>query len=293
MQNTSRKVLISGANGFVGTNLCAYLEERGVEVAKLDVSNADFTWEELGKIDFAGFDAVIHLAGKAHDLKKVACEKEYFDINLGLTQQLYGAMEAKSPGARFIYFSSIKALDSDTPYARSKRAAEEFLSAKPNVVVLEPAMIHGPGNKGNLNLLVKVVRRRIPWPLAAFENRRSFTSIGNICAIVFAFLSPAAPAGKYPVADDEAVSTNRIIALIAESFGFKPRLWKISPALIRLAARVGDIFHLPLDTERLGKLAGNSVVDNRSVKAALGWDRLPIAAEDGLKTTLIAFGGCQ
>ncbi len=291
MQAVANKVLISGANGFVGTNLCAYLVENGVEVAKLDVSNADFTWDELNKIDFAAFDAVVHLAGKAHDLKKVACEKEYFDINLGLTEKLYGAMAAKAPGKRFIYFSSIKALDSDTPYARSKRAAEEFLSAKSNVVILEPAMIHGPGNKGNLNLLVQVVRRRIPWPLAAFENLRSFTSIGNICAIVRSFLSSGTPAGKYPVADDEPVSTNRIIALIAASFGFKPRLLNISPALIRLAAKIGDILRLPLNTERLGKLTENSVVDNHAVKSALGWAKMPVAAEDGLKATLIAFGG--
>lgn len=285
------RVLVSGANGFVGTNLRAYFRSRGIESVALDIADADISWEELGKFDFSFVDAVVHLAGKAHDLKKVADEKSYFDVNLGLTRKLYEAMAQNAAGKRFIYFSSIKALDFDTPYARSKRAAEEYLADKPDVVVLQPAMIHGPGNKGNLNLLVQVVRRRLPWPLAAFENLRSFTSIANICAVVEGFLDPATPPGTYPVCDDEPVSTNRLVELVAAQFGFAPRFWRVPRALVRFAARAGDILHLPLDTERLGKLTENAVVDNSRVRAALGLARMPVAAEDGIRATLKSFGG--
>ena len=150
-------------------------------------------------------------------------------------------------------------------------------------------MIHGPGNKGNLNLLFAVVKHGIPWPLAAFENRRSFTSIGNICAVVEELCKGTVPNGIYPMCDDEAVSTNRLIELIAESRGKRARLWRLPKGLMRFGAKIGDVLHLPLNTERLGTLTEDSVVDNSKIKSALGWDRMPIRAEDGLKTTLKSF----
>ena len=286
------KILISGAYGFVGTNLSKYLAEKGHECIALDVAkgnvdaySAFYTWDDLGKIDWSGIDAVVHLAGKAHDTKNVTKPQVYFDVNVGLTQKLFSACEGKVK--TFVYFSSIKAVDGDTPYAQSKREAEKWLNGR--AVVLEPAMIHGPGNKGNLNLLFAVVKHGIPWPLAAFENRRSFTSIGNICAVVQELCKGTVANGIYPMCDDEAVSTNRIIELIAESRGKRARLWRLPKGLMRFGAKVGDILHLPLNTERLGKLTEDSVVDNSKIKAALGWDKMPVRAEDGLRSTLRSF----
>ena len=286
------RILISGAYGFVGTNLSQYLVSKGHECVALDIAKGSvtaysefYTWDDLGKIDWTSIDAVVHLAGKAHDTKNVAKPQTYFDINVGLTQKLFTACCDKVK--MFVYFSSIKAVDGDTPYAQSKREAEKWLNGR--AVVLEPAMIHGPGNKGNLNLLFAVVKHGIPWPLAAFENRRSFTSIGNICAVVEELCKGVARKGIYPMCDDEPVSTNRLIELIAESRGKSARLWRLPKGLMRFAAKVGDIFHLPLNTERLGKLTENSVVDNSKIKVALGWDRMPIRAEEGLRNTLKSF----
>ena len=170
---------MSGAYGFVGTNLSKYLASKGHECIALDVAkgnvdaySAFYTWDDLDQIDWAHIDAVVHLAGKAHDTKNVTEPQVYFEVNVGLTQKLFTVCGNKVK--TFIYFSSIKAVDGDTPYAQSKREAEKWLDGR--AVVLEPAMIHGPGNKGNLNLLFAVVKHGIPWPLAAFENRRSFTS---------------------------------------------------------------------------------------------------------------------
>lgn len=150
-------------------------------------------------------------------------------------------------------------------------------------------MIHGPGNKGNLNLLFAVVKHGLPWPLAAFENIRSFTSIGNACAVVEGLCGGKVPNDIYPLADDEFVSTNRLIELIAETTGKKARLWRLPKCLMRFAAKAGDVFHLPLSTERLGKLTGNAIVDNSKLKTALGWRQMPVRAEDGLMYTLKSF----
>ena len=287
------KIFITGAYGFVGTNLCRYLVGKGHECIALDIPKAKrddvpykvfYSWDELDAVDWAGIDAVVHLAGKAHDLKNVSDPQSYFDINVGLTEKIFNAVNGKVP--RFIYFSSSKAADADTPYGKSKLAAEQFLSGR--AIVLRPAMIHGPGNKGNLNLLWGIARRGFPWPLAAFENKRSFTSIGNICAAVEA-LCERGENGIYPIADDEMLSTNRLIELMAEACGRKPHLWRMPKGLMRFAARMGDIFHLPLNTERLGKLTEDSYVDNSALKSHLGWSQMPIRAEDGMRNTLKSF----
>ena len=287
------KILITGAYGFVGTNLCRYLVGKGHECIALDILKAKrddvpykafYSWDDLGNIDFAGIDAVVHLAGKAHDLKNVSDPQSYFDINVGLTERIFNACKDKVP--RFVYFSSSKAADADTPYGKSKLAAEQFLNGR--AIVLRPAMIHGPGNKGNLNLLWGVARRGFPWPLAAFENKRSFTSIGNICAAV-EVLCERGENGIYPIADDEMLSTNRLIELMSETCGRKPHLWRLPKGLMRVGAKIGDILHLPLNTERLGKLTEDSFVDNAALKRLLGWPQMPIRAEDGMRETLKSF----
>ena len=282
------KILITGSNGFVGTNLRKYLEGKGHQCVTLDVRDADYDWTEFAKIPFESCDAIVHLAGKAHDLKKVASETSYFDINVGLTEKIFNASIAKVP--RFVYFSSSKASADGNAYGRSKLAAEQFLNGR--AIILRPAMIHGPGNKGNLNLLWGIARRGLPWPLAAFENKRSFTSIGNICAAVEA-LCERGENGIYPIADDEMLSTNRLIELIAEVCGKKAKLWRIPKGLMRFAAKIGDILHLPLNTERIEKLTEDSFVDNSKLRAALDWTQMPIRAEDGMRTTLRSFLSSQ
>ncbi len=291
------KILITGAYGFVGFNLCRYLVRKGHVCHALDVPTAKrdgvpyeafFTWDELLKdgasLPAGKYDAVVHLAGKAHDLKKVSSEQSYFDINVGLTEKIFNA--SNGTVSRFIYFSSSKADANGNAYGRSKLAAENFLDGR--AIVLRPAMIHGPGNKGNLNLLWGLAKRGIPWPLAAFENKRSFASIGNICAAVET-LCERGVNGVYPIADDEMLSTNRLIELIAE-ICYKPaRLWRLPKPLMKMAAKVGDMLPLPLNTERLEKLTENSFVDNSELKKLLGWTKMPVAAEDGMRITLESF----
>ena len=157
------------------------------------------------------------------------------------------------------------------------------------VYILRPCMIHGPGNKGNLNLLYNVVKKGIPWPLGAFENHRSFTSIDNLCYVVEGLLTKDVPGGIYHMGDDEAMSTNELIATMCEVMGKKPHIWKMNKGLMEGCAGIGTLFHLPLNTERLRKLTENYVVSNDKIKRALGIDKMPVTAKEGLIKTIKSF----
>lgn len=279
------KVLMTGSHGFVGTNLISALSGK-YEIVRWDVCSDD----PLPEVD-----AVIHLAGKAHDTKHTTEAAEYFRVNTELTKKIYDQF-LESSAKKFIFFSSIKAKDGDTPYAKSKKAAEDYIRGKLKIengkwkekatYILRPCMIHGPGNKGNLNLLVNVVRKGIPWPLAAYENKRSFASIGNVSYIVDRLLCSDVESGVYNICDDEAISTNDLIRLICECLGKEAHLWRIPKGLMSGLARLGDVLHLPLNTERLVKLIENYIVDNSIIKHALGVEALPINAKDGLRKTI-------
>jgi nucleoside-diphosphate-sugar epimerase len=316
------KILITGAFGFVGTNLSAYLAARGHELIALYGTRTQpsaytgfFTWDQLDRIDWAAIDAVIHLAGKAHDTRTASDPQSYFDVNVGLTQKIVDACigQGRQGPKAFVLFSSVKAVADrvvgvlreddlpapQTPYGKSKLEAEKVVlsafGSEPSVsraYILRPCMIHGLGSKGNLNLMYEFVRRGIPWPLGAFENRRSFASIGNVCAAVEALLAThSVAAGVYQVADDEPLAINDVVRLIAESLGRESSIWRIPTSLVTAAARTGDLLRLPLDSERLKKLTESYVVSNEKLKQALGWQRMPVEARDGLRQTFASFAG--
>jgi nucleoside-diphosphate-sugar epimerase len=158
-----------------------------------------------------------------------------------------------------------------------------------NTYILRPCMIHGPGNKGNLNLLYNVVKKGIPYPLGAFENRRSFCSIDNLSFAIDGLIEKEIPSGIYNVADDESLSTNELISVIAESIAKPNRVWKWNKPAIQLFAKIGTKLHLPLNTERLHKLTENYVVSNAKLKKALGIEKMPVAAKEGFVKTIKSF----
>lgn len=299
------KIIITGASGFVGQNLQRYLTDKRHEVKKLSLRNVNWP----NHLD-PGPIAIVHLAGKAHDTANTSADEEYFKINRDLTIRLFDLF-LESNVRDFFYFSSVKAvadtvegvLTEDepanpyTPYGKSKLEAEEYLLAQQlpegkRLFIIRPCMIHGPGNKGNLNLLYKVVEKGIPWPLAAFHNQRSFLSIDNLSFLIEQMLQTAElPSGVYNFADDKALSTNELVALISETLGKKPKLWRIPAGLIRGTVKIGDVLPLPLNSERLKKLTESYVVSNTKIKQALGIDKLPLTAKEGLEKTIRSFGG--
>ncbi len=182
----------------------------------------------------------------------------------------------------------------NTHFGKSKLRAEQYIFSKEipkgkKVYVLRPCMIHGPGNKGNLNLLYKLVSKNIPWPLGAFDNKRSFCSIDNLLFIFKELIEREdILSGTYNVADDDPLSTNDLIRLIAQSQNRNPMLWNISKNVIKGVASIGDKLHLSLNTERLHKLTSSYLVSNAKIKAAIG-KPLPVSSREGLMNTFQSF----
>ena len=297
------KIIITGGSGFVGQNLEQYLKEKRYEIKKLSLRN-----ENWSNHVYSDATAIVHLAGKAHDTANTSADAEYFKVNRDLTIELFDLF-LKSDIRDFFYFSSVKAVADTvdgvleenvegkpfTPYGKSKLEAEQYLLAQTlqegkRLFIIRPCMIHGPGNKGNLNLLYKVVEKGIPWPLASFENRRSFLSIDNLCYLIEQMLIQTdLPSGVYNFSDDEAVSTNELVTIIGNSLGKKPQLWRIPTGLIQAVVKIGDVLPLPLNSERLKKLTESYEVSNAKIKGALGINKLPTTAKEGLEKTIRSF----
>lgn len=311
-------ILVTGIHGFIGSNLVMALKSHhtlyGLDIVTPNKEGIvrTLSWEDIEPEAFPmqklpPFDAIIHLAGKAHDTKNQSAAQVYFDINTGLTQRIFDFF-LESSAKKFIFFSSVKAAADSVvgdalteeviptpvgPYGESKIKAEEYiqehLPINKQMYILRPCMIHGPGNKGNLNLLYKVVKKGIPWPLGDFENRRSFTSIDNLCYVIEGVLSKDILSGIYHIGDDEALSTNELITIMCEVMGKKPRIWKLNKGMMEGCAGLGTLLHLPLNTERLRKLTENYVVSNAKIKQALEIERMPVTAKEGLMKTINSF----
>jgi len=293
------KVAITGSTGFVGKNLIPYLKKAGNDIVFLDRVKLN---PIVGDI-FNNCDIIIHLAGKAHDISNRDSSSEYYAVNYELTKNIYTHF-LSSEAKIFIFVSSVKAAadsvenilfedvipNPQTHYGKSKLMAEDYirtqaLPAHKKFYILRPCMIHGPGNRGNLNLLFKFLQTRLPYPLASFENRRSFLSIENFCFIIQELIrNPTVTSGTYNLSDDIALSTNDVIAILAETTNRKAKMWHVPKSIVLKLAKIGDFLKLPLNTERLNKLTDNYVVSNNKIKVGLKTD-LPIGSAEGLKIT--------
>ncbi|PTS95969.1 nucleoside-diphosphate-sugar epimerase [Pedobacter sp. HMWF019] len=298
------KVAITGSSGFVGQNLQKYLSFGHHTDLKL-ISRS--VLENVSISALEDIDVVVHLAGKAHDLKSVSDPEEYYRVNFELTKHLFDAF-LKSKASKFIFISSVKAaadivenvlLEEDkavpeTHYGKSKLLAEEYILSQSlpegkSIYILRPCMIHGPGNKGNLNLLYSFVKKGIPYPLAAFENKRSFLSVENLCFVITEIIDRAdINGGIYNVSDDMPLSTNEVVSCLSDASGKKAKLWALPKGLLIFLSRIGDRLKLPLNSERLSKLTENYIVSNSKLKLALHKE-LPLSSRQGIMNTAKSF----
>ena len=289
-------IFLTGASGFVGRNLIAFFAETRT-ITKYQRNSSIIIKEKI----------VVHVAGKAHDLKKTASNNLYYEVNTELTKAIYNKF-LNSKAEVFIFLSSVKAIADSvngtltencspyprTHYGKSKLLAEQYIFSRKipeskRVYILRPCMIHGPNNRGNLNLLYTLVTNRIPWLLGFYENKRSYCSIDNLLFVINELIiNKNIPNGIYNVADDLPLSTNEVVCLISKSVKTKPMIWNISKFYIKLIAKIGDTIPLPLNSERLKKLTESYVVSNEKIKNAMG-KPLPIQSKDGMLSTFESF----
>ena len=289
-------IYLTGSSGFVGKNLITNFN-KDFDIKK-HIRGSEFLIKE---------NTVIHLAGKAHDLKNISNKDEYYEVNTELTKQIFDSFLI-SDSSVFIMLSSVKAVADNvvgilkedcepnpkTHYGKSKLLAEQYVFSKkiPNdkrVYILRPCMIHGPNNKGNLNLLYNLVSKGIPWILGAFKNKRSYCSIDNLLFIINELIkNNTIPSGVYNVADDEYLSTNEIISLISNSNNQKPIILNISPLIVKFIAKIGDIIPLLINSERLKKLTESYIVSNEKLKKYIAKE-LPLTSKQGVIKTFKSF----
>lgn len=279
-------VLVTGASGFIGRAACKEFLTRGFDVRAgvRDASSAAVrgaTPYVVGDLrqpsgwDLGGMEAIVHLAGIAHELRGQNAEAVYQAVNCAATERL--AREAARAGVRrFVFVSSIKVNGERTTldrpfteaaaprpgdrYARSKWAGERALAAIADetgleVVVVRPPLVYGPGVRANFRRLVDLVKTGLPLPFASIRNRRSLVYVANLVDVLRLCITvPAAKGKTLLVSDGEDLSTPDLVRRIATALGRAPRLFPFPPSL------------LP------AKLAESLVVDASATRRLLGWE---------------------
>ena len=301
--------LITGNKGFVGVNLVKYLiakDKNTLGVSRTPSGN-ELSYEDLKRPNLNLSESIIHLAGKAHDLKKTSDDNVYYEVNTVLTKHLFDQF-LESTCEVFIYMSSVKAAadvlegtltESVVPnpisvYGKSKLAAENYILTKDipkdkRVYILRPCMIHGHNNKGNLNLLYSFVSKGVPYPFGKFENKRSFVSVDNLCFIINELLeNKNIKSGIYNIADDMSISTNELVKIMGHAISKPVRVFNIPKFLIYILAKIGDFINLPINSERLQKLTENYEVSNLKIKEGIKKD-LPLSTKEGIEKTIASF----
>lgn len=301
--------IITGHKGFVGINLTSFLKKRNKAIVGVSrtPNNGEVSYQELNTALFNKAKSCIHLAGKAHDLKKTSEDSEYYEVNTELTKNLFDQF-LESDCEVFMYMSSVKAVADEvvgelnedvipnpvTVYGKSKLAAEEYILSKEipknkRVYILRPCMIHGPNNKGNLNLLYSFVSKGIPYPFGKYQNKRSFVSVDNLCFIINELIENIAiKSGIYNIADDDSLSTKDLVTTIGNVVNKPAKIWETPKSIINLIAKIGDVIPIPVNSERVQKLTENYVVSNSKIKEAIKKD-LPLSAKEGIQKTIASF----
>ena len=301
--------IITGNKGFVGTNLTKFLQNKNnkiIGVSRTPIGQ-EIDYDNLNVSFLNGADSIIHLAGKAHDTKKTSDDAAYFEVNTELTKRVFNRF-LQSDCEVFVYMSSVKAaadkvdgvLNEDvapkpiTAYGKSKLAAEVYILSKKipenkRVYILRPCMIHGPNNKGNLNLLYSFVSKGIPYPFGKYFNKRSFVSIDNLCFIINELIdNNKIESGIYNIADDVSLSTIDLVRIISEVLNKPTRIIKLPKLFVEFLAKVGDFFPFLINSERLQKLTENYEISNLKIKQAIK-KKLPLSSKEGIKKTINSF----
>lgn len=282
-------ILITGLNGFIGQNLYnLYRDKFGI------------TGYCRKKKEINHPDVIIHLAGKAHDLRNVSNPEEYYISNTDLTKEIYDQF-LESDCEVFIMMSSIKVLgekfdkiitenikpNPKTHYGKSKLLAEGYIQSRKipknkRFFILRPSIVYGSGNKGNLIQLFNIFSKINFWPLGLYKNNRSMCSVINLAFIIEEIIKNSSiKSGIYNVCDDDTISTNELIKIISEALNKKITILNIPKSIIKFISLIGDKLFLPINNDRLQKLTQNFIMSNSKIKNEIK-KPLPVKINKGL-----------
>jgi nucleoside-diphosphate-sugar epimerase len=301
------KVLVTGANGFVGSATVTALTSRG-HVAVATTRHPFTNAITIGTIDrhtdwtsaLTGCDSVVHAAARVHQLHDSSPDRlsAFRAVNVEGTLQL--ARQALQVGVRrLIFLSSVKVNGEGTqpgspfhwndttapldPYGISKHEAEDGLreiaaATGMQVVIVRPPLVYGPGVKANFAAMMRAVQRGLPLPFAAVtHNRRSFVALDNLVDLLITCIDhPAAANQTFLVSDGEDLSTADLLRRLGKAMGRPARLFPVPPALLQAGADLlgkGDVAQ---------RLLGNLQVDISHTRETLGWTP-PITVDEGLR----------
>jgi nucleoside-diphosphate-sugar epimerase len=303
--------LVTGANGFVGSVLCAYLHKSGAAVRAavraLNSNSAQVETIEIGRLSsktdwtvpLRGVNQVIHLAARVHVMNDKSADplEEFRKINVDVTINL--ANQAAAAGVkRFIFLSSIKVNGESTqpgrpfaaddaprpqdPYGVSKYEAERELRkiaerTGMEVVIIRSPLIYGSGVKGNFASIMRVVQYGLPLPLASITgNQRSLVALGNLVDLIVTCISHQAAANQtFLVSDDEDISTAELLRRIGIALKRPAKLFNTPSLLLQFGAALLN------KSEIYQRLCGSLQVDITKTKELLNW-RPPLSVDQGL-----------
>ena len=282
MLNDKKTVLLTGANGFVGS----YFVEK--YSSKYEIKAFSFLNDDINSLDCSGVDVVFHLSALVHQMGG-ASKEEYEKVNV--TQTIELANKAKESGVgHFVFMSTVKVYGEETDsvytestschpedeYGKSKLKAELELQKLEDenfkVSIVRTPIVYGYGVKANIKSLVNLVSKVPMLPFGGIENKRSMVYIGNLCHLVDIVMEQQ-KSGVFLASDDEPLSTSKLIELIAKKLNKKVYLVKI-PLFETILKVVKPSFHK--------RLYGSLEVDNSITKEKLNLKN-SYSVEDGIR----------